>query len=239
MVIDDLELFDEPEPVFDRTREWAVREVTPVTTRRWVKDWHYSHRYPGGGTVGYGVFAPDMIALVTVSMATNAAGVAKRLGLELHPGNMEISRVVAHPSAPKNTASRAIAACYPIWRARGWEWLFSYADTGQNHHGGIYQALNAIYCGLSPARDGYLVNGEPMHPRSVVARYGTRAWPRVVDVAASQGDVIERVDDMNTPKHTYILPIGAPASRRAIRAALAPFAKPYPKREPSTQLGVT
>lgn len=227
--MDSLNLFDEPEPDFSAA-SWRVKEVTPETTRRWVESWHYSHRYPGGGTVGYGVFAPDMVALVTVSTATNASGVAKRYDLELFPGNYEISRVVAHPNAPKNTASRAIAACFPAWRARGWEWLFSYADTGQNHHGGIYQALNCLYVGLSPAERGYLLDGQPIHPRTLVANYGTRAWPAVQQLAEKQGKQLERIDGMNTAKHTYIVLCGQPASRKAIRKHLADRVLPYPKR---------
>lgn len=226
----DLALFDEPTSIFRRQNVWQVREVSPPTIRRWVADWHYSHRTPGGGTVGYGVFAPDMVCLVTVSTATNASGVAAKYGLLDFPGNMEVSRVVAHPSAPKNTPSRAIAACFPIWRARGWEWLFSYADTGQDHHGGIYQALNAIYVGLSPAERGYLMDGQPVHPRSLVAKFGTRAWPTVQQMAATVGHDLQRVDNLNTAKHTYILPIGVPSSRRQIRQALAPFAQRYPRK---------
>lgn len=228
--MESLALFDEPESDFSAQR-WTVKEVTPETTRRWVKSWHYSRRYPGGGTVGYGVFAPDMVALVTVSTATNAAGVAKRYDLELFPGNYEISRVVAHPDAPKNTPSRAIAACYPLWRSRGWEWLFSYADTGQAHHGGIYQALNAVYVGLSPSERGYLMDGQPIHPRTLVSVFGTRAWPAVQDLARQRGNDLQRVDGMNTAKHTYIVLCGQPASRKAIRQHLAAVALPYPKRK--------
>lgn len=223
-------LFDAPPPRFDRGAEWTVREVAVTTFRRWLEDWHYTHALPLA-PIGYGVFAPDMIACVTLSPATNLAGVAGRLGLERWPGNIEISRVVAHPDAPYGAASRAVAACYGLWnRSRGLEWVFSYADTGQRHHGGIYQALNAVYCGVSPARPGFLVNGVPKHPRSVVADYGSQAWPAVIELAAAKGDTIERVPDANTPKHTYVLPIGGPASRRAIRAALAPHSQPYPKR---------
>ena len=222
-------LFADPVSNFSR-QEWKVREVSTETVRRWVTTWHYSHRYPGGGTVGYGAFAPDMVALVTTSNATNASGLARRYSLDKYPGNIEISRVVAHPDAPKNTPSRAISACFRLWSARGWEWVFSYADTGQNHHGGIYQALNAIYVGKSPGRHGYLLDGEPIHPRSVVSKFGTESWPRVRELAKAEGHELLKVAEMNTAKHVYILPVGGPASRRAIRDALAPFTLPYPKR---------
>ena len=227
--MDEMALFDEPESRFDYAG-WSTREVSRDTVRSWVTRWHYSHRLPGGGTVGYGSFCPDMVALVTLSTPTNASGLAAKYNLTDIPGNWEISRVVAHPTAPKNTPSRAIASCFSMWSARGIEWVFSYADTGQNHHGGIYQALNACYVGMSPTRHGYVMDGDPMHPRSVVSRFGTEAWPRVRQLAAEQGCVLEKVADFNTAKHIYILPTGRPASRRDIRGRLAKYLKPYPKR---------
>jgi hypothetical protein len=212
-------------------RQWRVRFVSAETITHWVIEWHYAHRYPSPGPVGYGVFAPDMVALVVTTLGANAHGVAAKYGLASDVGNLEIARVVAHPDAPKNAASRAIASCYSTWRAQGYHWLFSYADTGQGHHGGIYQALNAVYVGLSAARPGYLADGREVHPRSLVSRYGTQAWPRVQELAAADGVALVKVPGLNTAKHTYILPVGTPSERRAIRRHLARHAKPYPKRD--------
>jgi hypothetical protein len=221
-------LFAEPQPRFDGPL--AIREVTRTTAIRWVTEWHYTRRMPNGSAIAYGAFAPDLIAVVMLSIPTNPHGVASRLGLSGWPGNREICRVVAHPDAPKNTASRAIAACCRVWRGRGWRWVFSYADTGQGHHGGIYQALNAIYVGTSaPAPDNFLVDGLLTQSRSVGERFGTLAWPAVRAAAAAQGVDLTRVSA--PPRHTYVLPVGLPAERRAIRRALSARALPYPKRD--------
>ena len=224
------------EPLFDlapdfSATEWRFHLTNHATARLFVEPWHYSHRMPGGGTVAYAAFAPDMVCCVMLSNPNNVWGVAGKLGLDGKHGNREISRVIAHPDAPKNTASRAIAGCMRLWRREGTLWVFSYADLGQNHHGGIYQALNAIYLGVASGRAGFFVDGEPMHPRSVVARFGTQAWPYVIEAAKAQGSTIERVDDLNTPKHLYVLPCGSPAQNRAIRRQLADRALPYPKRD--------
>lgn len=229
---EDLALFDLAPDFSSPT--WRFHTTNHATARLFVEPWHYSHRMPGGGTVAYGAFAPDMVACVMTSNPNNVFGIATKYDLP-PKGNREISRVIAHPDAPKNTASRAIAGCMALWRREGTRWVFSYADTGQGHHGGIYQALNAIYLGISEGRPGYLVNNEPMHPRSVVARYGTQAWPAVVEVAASQGDTIERVLDYITPKHVYVLPCASPAENRALRRQLEPIALPYPKRDPTKE----
>jgi hypothetical protein len=222
-------LFTEPEPRFDGP--WLVRETNRLTAAGWVTRWHYSHAMPGPGTRQWAVFAPDMVACVMVSLPNNEHGVARRFDLNAWRGNYEITRVVAHPSAPKNTASRAVAAILHVLRGEGVQWMYSYSDTGQGHHGGIYQALNAVYVGISAACPGYTIDGEPIHPRSVVSRFGTRAWPAVRDIARTrEGRNLERVDDANAAKHTYILPCGGPAVNRAIRRALADRALPYPKR---------
>jgi hypothetical protein len=153
------------EALFDLEPDWAavrwtVREA-PTTGRDWAIRYHYAQRVPAG-SVAYGVFCPDMVASVFVGTSVgNVSGVAAKLGLEVWSGNLEITRVICHPDAPKNTASRAIAAVLRyVHRARGVDWVFSYADTGQNHHGGIYQALNAVYVGVNgAARHGYLLDG--------------------------------------------------------------------------------
>jgi hypothetical protein len=233
MTADQLDLFAMPTSTFDRGRQWTVRELGSAggkfeTARGWVERWHYSRRMPGGGTRTFGVF----------SIPNNVHGIATRYGLHPWQGNIEISRVVAHPDAPANTASRAVAALLKLYGSRGYEWLFSYADTGQGHHGGIYQALNGVYLGTSGERPGYLLNGEPVHPRSLVSTYGTQAWPAIRDIIATRtGKTLERVDGLNTAKHTYVLLCGNKTSRREIMKHLrsADLIKPYPKR--STEEG--
>jgi hypothetical protein len=228
-----------PEPTLwemgapDWSQHWATREVTYESAEAWVGRYHYLGKSPAGAAMRIGVFAPDMVGCVIYAQATNAHGVAKKYGLEKFKGNIEIARVAVHPDAPSNSTSKCVAAANAHLHAvTALEWVFSYADTGQGHHGGIYQALGAVYVGLSDARHGFLLDGEPIHPRSVVARYGTQAMKNneAVTIAAARGERLEYVEDLNTAKHIYLLPIGNKASVRAIRKALAPFAQPYPKR---------
>jgi hypothetical protein len=212
---------------------WWTKEVPIETGREWIGKWHYSNRMPGTGNHCWGVFAPaDMIACVVLSLPNNPHGVAERYGLSAWVGNREISRVVAHPDAPKNTVSRAITLVLDEHhRSFGWEWVFSYADTGQGHHVGIYQALNAVYVGLTASHAGYLLDGQPIHSRTLTAVYGTSAWPAIRDLLRERGKgELVRIPDAETRKHSYILPCGGPASRRAIRKALQPYARRYPKR---------
>jgi hypothetical protein len=194
--------------LFDLECDWSRAHLTireaPVSGRDWNTKWHYS-TFPPSASVFYGAFGPDLLAVVAVGTpAGNISGVAGRYALSNWPGNLEITRVICHPDAPKNTASRCIAAVLRhVHAARRVDWVFSYADTGQGHHGGIYQALNAVYVGLNGKTcHGYQLNGVMAHPKP----------------------------DAITPKHTYILPCSEPSVNRAIRHQLKPYARPYPKR---------
>lgn len=218
--------------LFALAPDWSqppvMRVTSFLTATQWIGRYHYlgslaSHSIP------YAMFCPDMMAMVAFGQPSNAHGVAKKYGLEAYRGNVEIVRVAVHPDAPANTASHVVAAACDVFHAdSGMEWVFSYADTGQGHHGGIYQAVNAVYVGLSPAERGYLLDGEKIHPRSVVSRFGSRNPTH----EALGTRTLERIDDLNAAKHTYIMPIGDAKSRRTIRKHLRPFVKPYPMRAP-------
>jgi len=213
----------------DFARPWVLRDVSHYTAEQWIGRYHYLGGMPAGACHRIAAFAPDMVGVVVYAQPTNAHGVAKKYGLTAWPGNIEIARVAVHPSAPRFTTSRLVAAANRVVAATGIAWVFSYADTGAGHHGGIYQAVNAVYVGVSDARPGYLLDGRPFHPRSLVAWVGTQS-NEAFRLVAERGHELVKVADMNTRKHCYVLPIGDRRSRRAIIKALAPHTKPYPKR---------
>jgi hypothetical protein len=207
-----------------------VRAVTQHTAERWFGQYHYSGTIgPSPGARFFGIFRPDLAAVVAVGMGANETGVARKFDLQRWPGNWEITRVAVHPDAPKNTATAAIAAVLRILAGAGVRWVFSYADTAQGHHGGIYQGLNAVYVGASPGEAGYLLDGVPVHPRSLVSRFGTRG-EAVYEMAAKCGQTLVKVPHLNAPKHTYVLPCGPLPVVRQIRKHLRPYQRPYPKR---------
>lgn len=217
-------LFELDAPRWDGA--WEARIMGTPSAKRFLNAYHYL-----GGTHAVwslGVFAPDLVAVVSVGQPANRNGVASKVGLQRWKGNHEITRVCVHPEAPKNSASRAIALACREYARLGYDWLFSYSDTGQGHHGGIYQAVNAVYVGLSPARAAWVLDGQPTHIRTLANRYGCDGQ-RLVDLMAERGMDLQRIPGGSAPKHTYILPIGTPATRRAIRRHLACHAQPYPK----------
>lgn len=89
--------------------------------------------------------------------------------------------------------------------------VFSFADTAQNHHGGIYQAGGWRYLGKSAATSEYLINGRKWHGRAVVASFGRTSG--FTKVAGSE-------------KHRYAFPLTEEAAKK-----VKPFELPYPARE--------
>lgn len=199
---------------------YLIRPVASETAQRWFARFHYLAK-PGVG-VHWGVFAPDLMALVSLGQPNNDHGVAGRFGLSDIPGNVEINRVAVHPSCPTHT-SRVIRLVLRV-AARDLSWVLSYADPAQGHHGGIYQALGAVYVGLGwPAPASFIIGGQTMHPRSVVHKYGTMGVAKLRGL----GVEFERTKKPD-PKHTYILPLGERADE--VRTRLRPHGRAYPKR---------
>jgi biotin operon repressor len=135
-------------------------------------------------------------------------------------GNVELSRLAVHPefSTERSKVIRRVLAV----AAADLDWVFAYADPKAGHHGGIYQALGAIYCGLSPSYTGWrATDGTMLHPRSAVSTFGTQAQ----EAMTARG--YEAVPAAFGGLHTYIIPI---RHNEALKLALAPYVRAYPKR---------
>lgn len=201
------------------------QEVEKREAQDWFSQYHYT-----GSAAGHRFFLVDGPCMVAIGRGGNRFGVVEKFGLEKWKGNLEITRVACHPHAPRNTASKSVAAVCRHLADEGWEWLFSYSDTAQGHHGGIYQAVGAIYVGTDAKQwVNFELNGRRVSKRMISGKFGHTRWPEVKTLAEAEGHKLCRVPWM--PKLTYILPIASSKTiRLAIKAALEPLALPYPKR---------
>jgi hypothetical protein len=204
--------------------------ILTKTSLQEAKAWFGQHHYTQTAS-GYMFFAWEIggvrFGMVALGRGGNRFGVADKFGLLLWPGGLEITRVACAPGAPRNTASKMIAAA--LRELPGQDWVVTYADTAHGHHGGIYQALNAAYVGTD-ARQwvNFSLNGLRVSKRTVSGKYGHTQWPAVRDIAQSKGDALERVPWQ--PKHTYILNIARNKKvRRELAKHLAKISRPYPK----------
>lgn len=101
--------------------------------------------------------------------------------------------------------------------------LVSYADTGQEHKGIIYQAMNWFYEGeIKPTRPKFMdVKGNIIHSR-VAAKLKTSKAIKNYD------DIYQRVQ--NTNKHRYTYPL-----HKSLIPLCQSLAKPYPKQPQAEQ----
>ncbi|MBM3983051.1 MAG: protein Mom [Planctomycetes bacterium] len=100
--------------------------------------------------------------------------------------------------------------------------LVSYADPSEGHHGGVYQACGWVYEGPCAEATLFFHCGKWKHQREVTAvSFASTGQPGSGKVAN-----VRSLPQKKTPgKHKYLLPLDD-----AMRAQIAPLAKPYPKR---------
>lgn len=187
-----------------------------------VLSWHYSRLMPRGKSVKFGVWEHGHFvgALIfgdgLLGSTHEFMGIPKLLIAELE--RVALQEHKAPVSQILSIAIRKLKDFCP-----GLRLLVSFADTGQDHHGGIYQATNWIYTGqTTPAKMWrHKVTGVIHHDRNVsktgyVSHFGQlKRRFREDECDPIPGD----------PKHRYLYPLD-----RGMRRQIKHLAQPYPKR---------
>lgn len=195
--------------------DWCSHKAAKYACQKW----HYSRKMPAGKLTMIGVWeASEYIGCVLFGRgANNHIGSAYQLA---QTQVCELVRVALRSHV--NAVSRIVAIAIRMLRKHspGLRLIVSYADPVQDHHGGIYQAMNWLYAGSSRPQRELRVAGAFMHKRVASSRWGTASPERI---RAMTG-----LDVEYGPvewKHTYLYPLDA-----AMREQIAPLAQPYPKR---------
>lgn len=184
------------------------------------QNWHYSKRIPVFGTVRIGAWENGRFVGVVIFSRGATPEIGSPYGLP-QTEICELTRVALRDHATPVSRIIAIALKFLRRNSPGLRMVVSFADAAQGHHGGIYQAGGWIYAGASETH-AYRVNGIVEHPKTLHSRYGKGGqsipWLREkIDPAAER--IIAGI------KHRYLMPLDD-----AMRAQIAPLAKPYPKR---------
>jgi len=182
-----------------------------------VEHWHYSKTMPVAKKVSVGVWeSGEFIGAVIFSWGANP-NLSKMFGLSMIEC-VELVRVALTDHVSPVSRIVSIACKMLEKQSPGVRLLVSFADTRENHHGGIYQAAGWIYTGTTSEKFDFMLNGKLLQRRSYTGRNfgGTRR--RVPDGA---------IKVMSPVKYRYLLPLDP-----AMRAQIEPLRKPYPKRVP-------
>ncbi len=197
--------------------DWATHKAVEYA----ILNWHYSKRLPKGKLVKIGAWESGaFIGVVVFGVGGGNSTSGKKYGLSAVGDVCELVRIALKTHATPVSRIVALALKFLARSNPNLRLVISFADTAQNHHGGIYQAGNWIYTGLTESNREFHVNGEILHPRTI----HHRGWRQI------ESWLIENVDTsaklIRTPgKHRYLMPLDA-----EMRAQIAPLSKPYPKR---------
>lgn len=189
----------------DLRLDWCSYEAAKYA----VEHWHYSRSMPAFKTARVGVWENGVfVGAILFGVGANS-NIHSPFRLQRHEA-CELVRVALRDH--RNAVSRMVAIAIRLLRRQspGLRLIVSYADTAQDHYGGIYQAGGWIYTGLTSAGKLYLVRGKWVHHRQASSLLGS------IKGVSSR---------MSSEKHRYLMPLDDDMKRR-----IAPLAKPYPKR---------
>ena len=187
--------------------------------------WHYSRKIPigklvkvgvweGGSFIGAILFGDGLLGPRRTVYGVDKFKVAEIVRIALRQHVWPVSRMIS------------IAIKLLRQRCPGIELIVAFADQGEGHHGGIYQAANFIYSGQSePGRlFKHKATGRILHNRAVSA-IGVRShfgYRRKVP-RTEECEIVGR-----TRKHRYLLPLTS-----EIKLSVEKMRRPFPKRAAS------
>ena len=190
--------------------DWASHEAAKYA----CLNWHYSKCLPVGKLVKIGAWENDKFIGVVIF----GRGANKSLGEPYKLDQTECCELVRialtdHKTPVSRIMSIAIKLLKNIHKQL--KLVISFADSEQNHHGGIYQATNWVYVGKTNSADEYLYKGKRWHGRAFRKSLGSHLNYMNKGLEIIQG----------SQKHRYLMPLDD-----NMRKQVQLLAKPYPKR---------
>jgi hypothetical protein len=197
--------------------DWATHEAAKYA----VENWHYSQRMPKSKLLKVGVWESGrFVGVVIYGVGGGNSTRGDKYGLDPAGEVAELVRVALRDHQTPVSRIIAISIAFLRRHCPNLRLVVSFADTAQGHHGGIYQAGNWIYTGLTEGDHEFHVKGEILHPRTI----HLRGWRQVESWLRQNVDPQARL--VKTPgKHRYLMPLDA-----EMRERILPLSKPYPKR---------
>jgi len=204
---------------------FEVRRIPFSEAKEWVLYKHYAHRVPmicyAFGLYetqnGDGCMNASLQGVCTFGVPASQDLIIGAMGIEYKDNFLELNRLVVNEGLPRNALSFFVSRCLKMLPRP--MVVISYADSGMNHHGYIYQATNWIYTGLSKPHTDYLPEGkEGMHVRSLYNNFSIKTTDlKMVKVERSQ-------------KYRYFQFLGDKRQVRKMKKDLKfPIVKEYPK----------
>lgn len=148
--------------------EVLLVENNDKSVKHYLLKKHYAQRLPSISYAFHLLLNNQLVGVVTYGKPASNSLCEGVCGKEYKANVYELNRVVTENNLPKNSLSRFISMT--LKKLPKDLVIISYADTGMNHNGYIYQALSFIYTGKTKERtDKYTPNGK--HSRHYTEEY--------------------------------------------------------------------
>lgn len=191
-----------------------------------VEHWHYSKSLPPFPHMRVGVWEDGIFKGVILFARGANKDLMAPYGLKSIEG-CELVRVALKEHKAPVSKLLSIAVKMLKKSSKGLRLIVSFADTFQGHHGGIYQAANWIYAGMSAPSIMYKDKNDKLwHPRLISKSGKKKAFGKYRSVLTP-----DECKKISVPgKHRYLMPLDP-----EIRSRIEPLSKPYPKRASSVE----
>jgi len=180
--------------------EWEVKPIELTEARAFVERWHYAHGTGDVAQFRFGLYYKgDADTLHGIALWNPPAlGAAKAYSVDgYHQGVLGLTRFCLRDDRPENSGSYLISKSIKLLDKRRYNMLCTYADTAENHNGGLYRASNWSYKGLSRKNPRYQC---PITNRMVSKKSGKKNF--------SKQDMLDQgyVFKGNHAKHIFLYP---------------------------------
>ena len=187
---------------------------------------HYSHKW-SSCRFAFGLFdGSDLIGVAVYGFPVGRQTVKSITPNLQNSQVLELTRLWLIDEAPKNSESYFLGKTFDWLRKNTFiKVLISYSDPMHGHLGTIYQATNWLYQGNNTMLiKGYLhkVLGQVLHPRTVVALYGTIKEQEMRKIDPDY----QRIELKKKHRYIYIV---HKRDRKKIISELKHKILPYPK----------
>lgn len=203
--------------------DYMVKRIPGSVGKAFIIEHHYSHGCHNG-PMTWGLFEGDeLIGVIAFATPSSENVRASVFGPEQKHRVTELHRLVILDVTPKNVESWFITrALKELSREKPHLWgVLSFADSTEGHIGTIYQASNALYCGMTAPSTFYR------------DQTGRLRHPRQNGVNITQSDARDRgwVAEKRQAKHRYLFLVGSRTNKEYARNWLWLDTHPYPKLE--------
>lgn len=188
--------------------DYSVRKIERSETIDFIMTKHYAQRMPSV-SFSFGLFDKNkMVGVCTIGKPASRSLCVGVCGFENHAKVYELNRLIVEEGLPKNVLSFFVSSCLKELKRESLV-IVSYADSGMNHNGYIYQATNFIYTGKTVERTDKYMPGNK-HSRHY-------------------SDEFKHMRKVRTSKHRYIYFTNN--KDKELKSSLRYEIKEYPKGE--------